>query len=71
MKNLRLASAGALSVLVVLMLSFSQAAAAAPFVGQPGDWTIVGTPVVTTLGASQAAEATFDNHLTCRCWGSS
>jgi len=58
-----LTAAGALSLVIILAACFSQAASAATFVGGTGDWTFVGAPTVTTLGSSQAAEITFENHL--------
>jgi hypothetical protein len=62
-KNRRIAAAGALSLALVLGMSFAPAAYAQTFVGEPSDWSFVGAPVVTTLGVQQAAQVTLDNHL--------
>jgi len=63
MKRGMLAAAKTVSTALVLMILFSQAAEAQTFVAGPADWTFVGTPVVASLGISQAAEVTFDNQL--------
>ena len=63
MKVRRSTSAGLLSLAVVLASCFSQAAEAATFVGGTGDWTFVSAPTVQSLGFSQAAAVTFENHL--------
>ncbi len=63
MRSRSLSAAAALSLAIVLASSFAQAASASVFVGGTGDWTLVGDPTVQTLGASQAAELTYENHL--------
>ena len=54
---------GAISVSLVFVIAFAQASALSPFVGQPSDWTYVGSPVVTLVGPSTAAQATYENHV--------